>query len=188
MSEGVNDRATFCDNETYIGKVERDCSGEPIYMDITNRVTTLNILTEGMGRITSRKNIDIDRKGITRYVLLENAKLYHWHTRSIPMDNISDVHYQNLDDMEITPNDPIFYRGTFDAEAGVDTFLDMKGWGKGFVVINGFNIGCFWEIGPQYTLYVPGGLLKEAGNIIEIFDINPKKKMTCLNTVTEHNF
>jgi len=42
---------------------------------------------------------------------------------------------------------------------------------KGFVVINGFNIGRYWDKGPQRTLYVPGGLLKEKDNVIEIFDV-----------------
>ena len=44
--------------------------------------------------------------------------------------------------------------------------------GRGFVLINGFNIGRFWEIGPQYTLYVPGGLIKEKDNEIVVFDVN----------------
>ena len=50
----------------------------------------------------------------------------------------------------------------------------MRGWGRGFVLINGFNIGRFWEIGPQYTLYVPGGLIKEKDNEIVVFDVNRK--------------
>lgn len=40
------------------------------------------------------------------------------------------------------------------------------------MLINGFNIGRFWEVGPQYTLYVPGGLLKERDNEIVVFDVN----------------
>lgn len=36
--------------------------------------------------------------------------------------------------------------------------------------MNGFNIGRFRNIGPQYTLFVPGGLLKDRDNVIEIFD------------------
>ena len=32
---------------------------------------------------------------------------------------------------------------------------------KGIIWINGFNLGRYWKIGPQGTLYVPGELLKE---------------------------
>ena len=40
---------------------------------------------------------------------------------------------------------------------------------KGLVWVNGFNLGRYWSVGPQYTLYVPGELLKEE-NSIEIFE------------------
>lgn len=30
--------------------------------------------------------------------------------------------------------------------------------------INGFNIGRYWDYGPQQTLYVPGPLLKRGNN------------------------
>ena len=44
---------------------------------------------------------------------------------------------------------PTFYRATFSAAPFGpilrDTFLDMRGWGKGFVVLNGFNLGRFCE-------------------------------------------
>ncbi|XP_077498367.1 beta-galactosidase-like [Amblyomma americanum] len=56
-------------------------------------------------------------------------------------------------------------KGAFSARAGkhtvADTFLDMTGWGKGVVFINGFNLGRYWpSMGPQVTLYVPGVLLR----------------------------
>ena len=40
----------------------------------------------------------------------------------------------------------------------VDTYLDMSspGWGKGFVLVNGHNLGRYWStMGPQTSLYVP---------------------------------
>ena len=46
----------------------------------------------------------------------------------------------------------------------------MEGFGKGCVFINGFNLGRFWEIGPQRTLYVPGPLLKRGINEIIVFE------------------
>ena len=35
---------------------------------------------------------------------------------------------------------------------------------KGVVFVNGFNLGRYWEIGPQETLSVPGPLLKQGDN------------------------
>jgi len=51
-----------------------------------------------------------------------------------------------------------------------DTFLDMKDWHKGIVFVNGFNLGRYWKVGPQQTLYVPAPLLKTGENTIIIFE------------------
>ncbi len=45
-----------------------------------------------------------------------------------------------------------------------DTFLKLENFTKGFVTVNGFNIGRYWEIGPQKILYVPCSLLKKGGS------------------------
>ena len=38
------------------------------------------------------------------------------------------------------------------------------------MTINGFNIGRYWEIGPQKTLYIPASLLKKGENEIIVFE------------------
>ncbi|MCQ2424239.1 MAG: beta-galactosidase, partial [Clostridia bacterium] len=50
-----------------------------------------------------------------------------------------------------------------------DTFLRTDGFRKGFVLLNGFNLGRFWEIGPQKTLYVPRSLLCPGDNEVIVF-------------------
>ena len=185
--EGIHDRATVYDGETYLGAFERERENETIYWDVNNRTGRLNVLVESLGRINGGMELDNDKKGITRYVRLADAKLYHWKMRALPLDDISKVRYQLFSADKIVDNDPVFYKASFDAKAGVDTFLDMQAFGHGFVWINGFNVGRFWNIGPQYTLYVPGGLLKEKDNVIEVLDINPKKENTEIRGVTEHN-
>ena len=35
---------------------------------------------------------------------------------------------------------------------------------------NGFNLGRFWNIGPQKKLYIPAPLLKKGDNEIVIFE------------------
>mgnify|MGYP003576410076 CR=1 FL=1 len=46
----------------------------------------------------------------------------------------------------------------------------MRDWGKGIVFINGINIGRYWSVGPQQTLYVPGCWLNKGKNQITIFE------------------
>ena len=52
--------------------------------------------------------------------------------------------------------------------------VEFTGWGKGCILVNGFNIGRFWEIGPQKRLYIPGPLLKKGTNTILIFETEGK--------------
>ena len=47
----------------------------------------------------------------------------------------------------------------------------MDGFKKGFVVVNGFNIGRFFNpVGPQKTLYIPAPVLKEGNNEIIVLE------------------
>jgi ABC-type multidrug transport system fused ATPase/permease subunit len=46
---------------------------------------------------------------------------------------------------------------------------------SGTVMVNGFNIGRYWEKGPQKSLYVPASLLKEGENEIVIFEADGLK-------------
>ncbi len=67
-----------------------------------------------------------------------------------------------------------------------DTFLKLDNFTKGFVTINGFNIGRFWEIGPQKTLYVPVSILVDGENEIIIFEIDGIKGKPVVEFGTEH--
>jgi beta-galactosidase GanA len=66
---------------------------------------------------------------------------------------------------------PAFYRGTLNiAEAGF-TFLDMRGWGKGYVWVNGHNPGRYWAAGPQRAMFVPAPRLKVGANEVIVLDL-----------------
>lgn len=43
-------------------------------------------------------------------------------------------------------------------------FNVFQGWTKGVVFINGQNLGRYWNLGPQETLYLPGPWLKPGLN------------------------
>ena len=63
------------------------------------------------------------------------------------------------------PYPPTLYRGTFDIKGEIkDTFLHMKDWTKGVAFINGHNLGRYWELGPQETLYLPAPWLRRGNN------------------------
>jgi hypothetical protein len=48
---------------------------------------------------------------------------------------------------------PGVFVGQFVASALQDTFFDSRGWGKGQLFVNGYNIGRYWPTaGPQVTI------------------------------------
>ena len=63
---------------------------------------------------------------------------------------------------------------TFRVDEKADTWLALPGWGKGTVLLNGFCLGRFWEIGPQQRLYIPAPLLKEGENTLLILETKGK--------------
>jgi beta-galactosidase len=76
------------------------------------------------------------------------------------------------------PDGPAYYRGSFTLDEVGDTFLDMRGWGKGTVWVNGHQLGRFWRIGPQRTLYVPGPWLQHGANEVIVFDLDVPARRT----------
>ncbi len=53
-----------------------------------------------------------------------------------------------------------------------DTFVSVRGWGKGLIWVNGFNLGWYWpSIGPQEAHYIPGPLLRDGDNEIIMLEV-----------------
>lgn len=73
---------------------------------------------------------------------------------------------------------PVVFHQNFNVPALIgDTYWDATGWGKGFIFINGFNLGRYWPlVGPQITLYVPMGILKIGSNEIIIVEYQKAPK------------
>ena len=57
-------------------------------------------------------------------------------------------------------------RGTFKTTSRGDCFVHTAGLKKGYIFINGFCLGRYWDIGPQESLYIPGTILKDENEIV----------------------
>lgn len=77
------------------------------------------------------------------------------------------------------------YESTVTIDKPADTFLDMTDWGKGIVFVNGHNLGRYWKVGPQQTLYVPGCWLESGQNSIVIYDQLNEKPQTHITFTNE---
>ena len=130
----------------------------------------IDILMENMGRVNFGPRMEHQRKGIDQCVQINGHMHNNWRQYTLPLDNVDKIDFSK----EYVEGTPSFSRFTFETEELGDTFLDFAGWGKGCVFVNGFNIGRFWEIGPQKRLYIPAPLLKKGKNEIIIFETEGK--------------
>ena len=166
----LHDYATIFVDGKYIGKLNR-CKAENI-IDLpasTSANPQLDILVEGMGHINFAEYM-IDRKGITERVSLNGMTLMNWQIFTLPFD---DQYINNLKFNVIPKTQPgNFFRGEFQLTSTGDTYIDMTGWEKGIVWVNGHNLGRYWNIGPQTHLYCPAPWLKKGSNEVVIFDLN----------------
>ena len=143
----------------------------------------LTLMVENLGRVNFADKISYQRKGINGKVLAGGNALSNWNYYCLNLDGsqLSKINWDassRKDDTGVTGTDkastPTFTRLTFDVEEACDTYLDFTGWGKGCIFLNGFNLGRFWEIGPQKRLYVPAPLLKIGKNELIIFETEGK--------------
>ncbi len=168
---GANDRANiFLDEKPLLTLYDRELLAEHKFEEPYVKGEKLTILVENMGRVNYGPALEQQRKGIDRCVQINGHQHYDWKQYCLPMEDLSGLDFSK----PVEEGRPGFYEFTFNADETGDTFLDMTGWGKGCVLVNGFNIGRFWEIGPQKRLYIPAPLLKQGTNTILVFETEGK--------------
>lgn len=134
----------------------------------------IDILVENMGRVNFGPLMEKQRKGIDQCVQINGHMHNNWKHYPLPLNNVEAIDFSK----EYLENTPAFYKFELVVSELGDTFLDFEGWGKGCVFVNGFNIGRFWEIGPQKRLYIPAPLLRVGRNEIIVFETEGKVSET----------
>lgn len=162
----LSDRANvFLDGEPF-AVFERSRQSETVNLKTGDRESELCLLVENMGRINYGSYVT-DKKGISGVKLWE-VQLFDWENISLPMDNLEKLVYKDGCEAMQTPT---FYKGSFFVDKLADTFIKPTGFSKGFILVNGVNIGRYYNAaGPQKTLYIPKCYLKEGENEVIIFD------------------
>ncbi len=130
----------------------------------------IDILMENMGRVNFGPLMEQQRKGIAGCVQINGHIHYNWTMYPLTLDNIDCLDFTK----GYTQGLPTFYRFEVEIDEVGDTFLELPGWGKGCVFLNGFHLGRFWEIGPQKRLYIPAPLLRKGLNEIVVFETEGK--------------
>ncbi|XP_061817805.2 beta-galactosidase-1-like protein 2 isoform X4 [Nerophis lumbriciformis] len=169
--DNVKDRALVFVNRSYIGLFMYQHT-ELAVPDAKGQ-RTLSLLVENCGRVHRGQDLDKQRKGLVGDILLNNIPLQDFMIYSLEMkpsfiDSLYQASWKTLPE---TPSFPSFFMGQLFAYGyPSDTFVKLPGWEKGVVFINGINLGCYWSIGPQQTLYLPGPFLNSGINQIIVFE------------------
>jgi beta-galactosidase len=177
--EGLRDYATVYVNGERVGVLSRQNNVYtcPVEVPFNGR---LDILVENLGRINYGGAIVHNLKGITGAVKIDDHEITgNWEMYKLPFSEAPVLPKVN----KTTKHCPALYQGTFTLDQTGDTFIDVKNWGKGIIFVNGHNLGRFWQIGPQQTLYLPGCWLKKGQNTIVVFDQLNDNIQTVMHTL-----
>lgn len=148
------------------------------HTDTQPKGRVLDILVENRGRVNygimGTTILDEQLKGLNNNCFLDGELLTDVEIYPLEFD---DDFYKRLSgnhEWEVYSGQtdlPGFYRGRlFIGYTPLDSYLSMKDWTKGFVYVNGHNVGRYWNKGPQQTLFVPGPYLRQGFNEIIIFE------------------
>ncbi|MCD7862740.1 MAG: beta-galactosidase [Lachnospiraceae bacterium] len=168
---GANDRAQiFVNREKVLTLYDRELKTEHEVDASMKQGTSLDILMENMGRVNYGPYLERQRKGIDQGVQVNFHMHSGWTHYCLPLDNLEKLDFTK----GCTDGEPAFYEFVLMVEEPADTFFDFTGFGKGCAFLNGFNLGRFWEIGPQKRLYIPAPLFKKGENQIILFETEGK--------------
>ena len=173
----MRDFSTVYVNGKKVAVLDRHFKQDSVQLNDVPAGATLDILVENNGRINYGPYLTDNRQGITEKVTLGGTELTGWKMYKFPFIRLPELKYLAVGahmvpgwHTTVVSDGPALYKGTFNLTKPGDTYLDMSDFGKGFVFLNGHNLGKYWYIGPQQTLYVPKSWLKVGQNEIEIFD------------------
>ena len=188
---GLRDYAVIYIDGEKVGELNRNTQTYEMEIEVPFNAT-LQILVENMGRINYGSEIVHNTKGIISPVTIAGQPISgNWEMYQLPMSEVPD--FTKLGNNNVFKNGssqanrlkdcPVLYEGTFTLNETGDTFIDMEAWGKGIIFVNGHNIGRYWKVGPQQTLYIPGVWLNKGENKIVIFEQLNETPMTEVKTV-----
>lgn len=169
------DRANYYVNEKHVMTQNAHELGTPFAVTLDQpENNTVDILVENMGRVNFGEHLNDQRRGIQSAIIVDKHAHCNIEHYPLSLENIEDVDFSR----GYIEGTPAFYRYEFEVDECGDTYIDMTLFGKGCVFLNGFNLGRFYEIGPQYHLYIPAPLLQQGRNELIVFETEGKYSET----------
>lgn len=167
--ERLADYAHIFLDDVHIATLDRRLGEQSCTLPKRTREGRLVVLVEGMGHINFGQGMKHDHKGIRGVVTLAGKPLRNWKIGTNPLTPQSVLKAQKKPAKKGVPGGHFVASVTLRKAA--DTYFDMSKWGKGTLFVNGHNLGRYWKIGPQYSLYCPASYLKVGENRIDVIEM-----------------
>ncbi|OOG60146.1 beta-galactosidase [Rhodanobacter sp. C03] len=174
--DGVRDYATVFSDGHYVDYVSRVQHAKlragnrvelPVIVD--GKTSQLDVLVDSFGHVGYGQAM-ADRKGIVGSIRLGNEEVEDWNVYSLPLD---EGYIRQLKPVVSEPSRPgIFFKATLRLDQLGDSYIDMSGWAKGYLWVNGQLLGRYWNLGPQQRLYCPASWFRLGDNELMIFDLH----------------
>ncbi|CAL5869383.1 uncharacterized protein PFLUO_LOCUS3612 [Penicillium psychrofluorescens] len=154
-----------------------------------NSGDVLDLLNENMGRVNFGSDIPYQTKGVFGDVTVGGSILTGWEVYTLPLaSGMAEPCDARKPTNISSSSSPIFYTGTFDLSTVSDTWLELPGWTKGVIWVNGNNLGRYWTIGPQQSYYLPGVWMQKKHNVIQILNLEPTGQEGTVSGVTDRSW
>ncbi|HEY3377634.1 MAG TPA: beta galactosidase jelly roll domain-containing protein, partial [Armatimonadota bacterium] len=158
---------------------------------------TLALLVENLGMFNSGAEFDVplgEPKGLYGPVWLNGEEIRQWTMRAgVRADEALEYWPAVATAPDWQPTTaatvpgPCWLRAEFAMPAGFDgaVRLELSHAGKGSVWLNGHNVGRYWKIGPQQSLWLPLSWLQEENTLVllEELSVEPAQVTVCLQPV-----
>lgn len=168
----VRDRAQVFLNGVPVGTLSRDHHERMLPLPV-EAAGELTVLVEDQGGVNYGQRLG-EAKGLLGPATLGGVPLDQWSAGALNLHDVGVIRAA----LDAAPSaatasglcGPVFVAGSFELAEAADLFLDTSRWSKGVVWVNGFNLGRYWNRGPQTTLYVPAPLLNAGHNEIIVLE------------------
>ncbi|MFJ4165549.1 beta-galactosidase family protein [Microbacterium sp. NPDC089698] len=166
---GLADRAeVFVDGE-HRGVLHRNDPDATIALDGDGSSRRLVLAVESLGRINYGPLLG-EGKGILGGVGIEAhgviRSVFGWEHRGLDPNAEAAPSFTPFGD----PGPTGLSRAVAVIGEPLDAHLELPGWGRGLLWLNGFLLGRYDEAGPQRTYYAPAGLWRQGENEILLLE------------------
>ncbi|MEV6550809.1 beta-galactosidase family protein [Streptomyces sp. NPDC051597] len=169
---GLRDRAVVLVDGVRAGVLTED---DAVLPEPVAGPAEVELWVESLGRVNYGPTLG-EPKGITGGVLHERQFLHGVRARGLRLDAFGEAFADPALMRRLSPRATAeagrgLFQGTFDAPERGDARLELSGLVRGFVWVNGVNLGRYWNTGPQRSLYVPGAVLRDLANEVWVWEV-----------------